>query len=107
MKPETRVKRLLNQVKREYNIKDKFNIRVIKGKTKPKHLMTIEQNKIPLIRVYINNWSLRFENLSDRHIKHGLAHELVHFLIHKHKKEEDPKKLTNTLKLINEMIDCW
>jgi len=108
MKPETRIKRFLNEIKRKYGIKDKINIRIIKKENKRRHkpLMEIDLNNTPTIYVNVNNHYIRFEKLGNHLLKNSIAHELIHFLIYKCQKEKDPKKLHKILKLIDRLIDC-
>jgi histidyl-tRNA synthetase len=108
MKPETRLIRLLNQVKKKYKIHDKFKIRINHKESKDRRapFMDISFGKIPTITVYINKVPARFEKINDSYLKRNLAHELIHHLVDKYRKEKDSKKLKHILKLIDRMIDC-
>lgn len=109
MKPETRIKLLLNQIKRKYNIHNNFRIKINNKKPKSKlsPFMEIEfyKTKDPIINVYINRLSYRFEKISNSLIKNTLAHELIHFIVDKNIKEKDHKKLKEALKMIERLID--
>jgi len=106
MKPEIRVNRLLNQLKKKYDIKDKINIKIIKKEFSIKGFkpfMTIHCSKTPTIGVFINNVDIRFDKISDGSLKKMLGHELVHLLCKV--KNKDPEVLMKTILKINKIID--
>lgn len=107
MKPEIRINRLLNQLKKKYDIKDRIKIRIIKKEFSIKGFkpfMTIYCNKTPIIiEVFINNVDIKFDKISDGNLKKMLAHELVHLLCKV--KSKDPEVLIKTILKINHLID--
>ena len=109
MKPETRIKKLFNRIKRKYKISQKFKFKINSKKPKSKLSPFMEikfyKTKDPIINVYINRLSYRFEKISDNYIRNTLAHELAHFIVDKNLKEKDHKKLREALKMIERLID--
>ena len=108
MNHKARVVTLLNELRKKYDIKDEFNVRIIQKehKRRPKPFMEIDYaGKVPTIYIFVNNSWYRFEKQSNNFIKRSLAHEIVHFLCYKSLKETNPKNLIKTLKLIDSIID--
>ena len=97
MKQEIRVKRLLGKIKDKYKIKDKIHIKIIdkevKGKSRRYMVLSITKAGEITIKVFVNNFVRKFEKINDAIISEILAHEIVHLLVYKNRKEKDPEKL--------------
>ena len=109
MKQDIRVKKLLSELKEKYKIRDKIYIKIINkeitGKSRRYMLLSITKSGKITIKVFVNNFVRKFEKISDATISEILAHEIVHLLIYQNKKEKNPKKLREVLKIIDSLID--
>lgn len=127
MNQERRLKRLLKKVKKKYRIKDKIGLKIVNKKveiidnikmilrdnTKKRNLPLmaiyhhnlVNPKRAPMIEVYPKNTHLILEEATNKRMEHSLAHELVHFLIRKYSKENNPEELRKILWKINRMID--
>jgi hypothetical protein len=114
MNQELRIKRLLNKIKRRYDLVGPINVKIIKTETKGRYKPLIVTNsftRIATIHVYPNNTDYKFEKVLDKTIEHILAQELIHCIVGRmiiRQKEKNPENLRMILRDINDMIDyAW
>ncbi len=113
MNQKIRIKKLLNKVKKKYDLKGRVDVKIIKTETKRGYkplIVTNSLTKIPTMRVYPNNTVYKFEKIPDKRLEHVLAQELIHCLIGGMicKKEKNPKDLREIVCIIDHMIDhAW
>lgn len=113
MNQKTRIKKLLNKVKKKYGLTGRVNVKIIKTETKRGYkplMVTNSLTKTPTMRVYPNNTVYKLEKIPDKRLEHVLAQELIHCLVGGmiRQKEKNPKDLRGIIWIIDRMVDhAW